>query len=229
MAVFLKSIFNSGAESVEEFLSKVKKKQKPSYIPSPLNLRLGCVVEFDNESFRAIEDSVQILIPESALIVEAYGSVDLGDGVTAHRFYDAEGQMLEVVTQVGERFEEVRFFVPFDSVHPESEEEWDFWIGDDGLIGYPTFLTKEGIEYLRLWFQNSEDRVEPVDLEENIVIRALDDASICVDHQCMSYGRYIANTDKVEYLSVSFENTGNEASIELMLGMDISKTDIRVI
>jgi hypothetical protein len=229
MATFLKSILNSKTELAEEFLSKFKKKQKTSYIPSPLNLRIGCVVEFDNSAFLAIEDSMQVVMPESAMVIEAYGSIDFGGGVIAHRFYDADGQLLEIITQVGENIEEVRFFVPFDSIYPESEEEWDFWIGDDGLIGYPTFMTKEGTEYLRLWFQNSEDRVEPVDLEENIITPVFNDTSVCVDYHCMSYGRYIANTDRVEYLFVSFENTGNEASIELMLGVDISKTDIQVI
>jgi len=229
MAAFLKSIFSSASKSKESLLSKFKKKQKPKYIPSPLGLRLGCVVEFDTLSFRAIEDDVQIVLPESAMIIEAYGAIDLGDGTTAHRFYDAQGQMLEVVTQAGEDHEEIRFFAPFDSVYPASEEEWEFWLGDDGLIGYPTFLTKEGVEYLRLWFSNSDDRVAPVDLEENIVPRPFEDTAICVEYQCMSYGRYIANTDKVEYLLVFFEDTGNESSIELMLGVDIAKEDIQVI
>jgi len=229
MAAFLKSIFSSTAESKDKLLSKFKKKQRPQHIPSPLGLRLGGVVEFDRLAFRAIEDELQVIIPESSMIIEAYGSVDLGDGVTAHRFYDVEGQMLEVVTQASKNLEEIRFFVPFDSLYPASEDEWDFWLGEDGLIGYPTFQTKDGIEYIRLWFQNSDDRVEPVELEENILTRDFEKESICVEYQCMSYGRYIGNTDKVEYLQLSFEDTGNEASIELMLGIDLKKEDFQVI
>ena len=229
MAAFLKSIFSSTADSKDELLSKFKKNPKPKHIPSPLNLRLGGVVEFDRLPFRAIKDELQVIIPESAMIIVAYGSMDLGDGVTAHRFYDAEGQMLEVVTQESKDIKEVRFFVPFDSVYPASEEEWDFWLGDDGLIGYPSFKTKDGIEYLRLWFQSTCERVEPVELEENIIVRDFEKESICVEYQCMSYGRYIGKTDKVEYLQLSFEDTGNDASIELMLGLDMQKEDFQII
>jgi len=229
MAAFLKSIFSSTADTKNKLLSKFKKKPTPKCIPSPLGLHLGGVVELDRLTFRAIEEDLQVIIPESAMIIAAYGSIDLGDGVTAHRFYDEEGQMLEVVTQTSKNTEEVRFFVPFDSVYPASEEEWDFWLGDDGLIGYPSFETKEGVEYLRLWFQNTNDRVEPVELEENIITRDFERESICVEYQCMSYGRYIGNTDKVEYLQLSFEDTGNEASIELMLGLDLTKEDFQVI
>ena len=229
MAAFLKSIFSSTADTKDKLLSKFKKNPKPKHISAPWDLRLGGIVEFDRLPFRAIEDELQVIIPESAMIIAAYGSIDLGEGVTAHRFYDAEGQMLEVVTQKGKDIKEVRFFVPYDSIYPASEEEWDFWLGDDGLIGYPSFMTKENVEYLRLWFQNSNERVEPVELEENIITRDFEKESICVEYQCMSYGRYIGNTDKVEYLQLSFEDTGNEASIELMLGLDLKKEDLQII
>jgi len=228
MAAFLKSIFSSTAETKDKLLSKLKKNPKPKHIPSPLGLRLGCVVEFDRLAFRAIEEELQVIIPESTMIISAYGAINLGDGVTAHRFYDEEGQMLEV-TQTIENTEEIRFFVPFDSIYPATEEEWDFWLGDDGLIGYSSFKTKDEIEYLRLWFQNSDDRVEPVELEENIITRDVENESICVEYQTMLYGRYIGETDKVEYLQLSFEDIGSEASIELMLGIDLIKEDFQVI
>jgi hypothetical protein len=207
----------------------------------PLGIRINGIVEIPEVDFILGGNDLKIKHPGSSNIVTSYGSFPVGDS-RVHRFYLDAGEMiymLQVVTNRQNSIEECKLFMPYDELYPD---DWDFWLAErDGYIGYEIFQTKDGVQYFRVWGSDeeatvvSEDeqgnqitRISPFEFLETIHTSPYGDETETVKYDSMLYGRHV-NENVDEYLMVSAVNERDGASVQIMVGIELQPSSIKVI
>lgn len=231
MAINLLRAVKSNAGSMKEsVVSKFRKAPELPTYPSPLGFRIGAAVTLDDLEFRALGDKLRMEFPGGTQIIEAYGKIEMGDGIIVHRFYTTDDAMFQITTDGGDNVDEVKLFVAYDTVFPASGEEWGFWVDEtEGVIGDPEFEIKDGTNFTRAWFEDSEGHVPMVDVEETVVTNAETGESFLVEHGMMLYARWVDDSEEMaEWLLLGVEDTGESASVELMLGVDLDESSFDV-
>lgn len=227
---FIKALKSSAGETKENIKSKFRKAPVlPSY-PEPLGFRIGAAITLDSLEFRVLADKLTMKFPGETQIINAYGQIDMGGGTMVHRFYTTDDCMFQITTENGDdNIKEVKLFVPHDEVFPATEEEWDFWIGQDGLLGDTEFELQDETNFFRAWFEDSDFNVDPVEFDETVVTDKETGESFLIEHKAMLYARWIDDAEETaEWLLISAEDTGDGASVELMLGVDITENGFSV-
>ncbi len=225
----LKSLFRSNVQSVKERLSKSGEDDE---FATPLGLRHGAAVDIDTLPLRMHADDLHLDLPEQTKLIVAQGFVDLGDDTYVHRYYAADDTMIQVLTARGvedEHIEEITLYVPYESFYPSSETEWAQWTGRGGKLGAPTYRFADGTEYARIWFDDSDGHVDPVEFNESIYDDAEADEGREIQQQVMLFGRNLEAGKKNEYLLVAVESYDGETTVELMVGVDLEITGLNVI
>ncbi len=234
----MKSLFKSGAGGLKsggrDLKNKLSKKKTgdEDEFPTPLGLRIGAAVDIDTLPLRMHADDLHVELPEETLIIAAQGYVDLGDSTYAHRYYTADDTMIQVLTVAGmedQHVEEVTLFVPHQSYYPDSDGAWAQWTATGGKLGAPNFRLDDGTEYARVWFDTTEGYAEPVEFTESVYEDPDSDESSDVFHKVMLYGRNLEEGKKNEYLLVSVESYGGQRTVELMVGVDLEISTLKVI
>lgn len=194
----------------------------------PLGIKIGSVIELDHLDWKLLGDKTKFTDPDTTMIVDRYGHIKLTPSTEVYRFYTKDNSFLELVLEYNE-IEEIKLFIPHDTVIPYSEEDWEFWVGDNANIGQPNFELKCKTAYERVWMEDTEGAVYPVEMDETIHFMEDDEVNtVSVQHMSMMYGRWVSD-ETPEWLLVSAEDRGEVGSVELYLGKDMSDTDIRVI
>jgi hypothetical protein len=225
----LKSLFNSG---VRDLKNKFSKAGEGDDFPTPLGLRIGAAVDVDTLPLRMHADELHVELPEETLIIVAQGYVDLGDASHAHRYYTADDTMIQVLTVAGmedQHVEELTLFVPYRSYYPDGDGAWAQWTSKGGKLGAPTFRLEDGTEFSRIWFDTTEGYAAPVEFTESVYEDSDSDECSDVFHKVMLYGRNLEAGKKNEYLLVSAESYEGEQTVELMVGVDLGLSDLKVI
>ena len=232
----MKSLFKGGADGLKGGASGLKKKfSKPTEeeeFPTPFGLRIGAAVDIDTLPLRMHAADLHVELPEETLIIASQGYVDLGDGTHAHRYYTADDTMIQVLTVAGmedQHVEELTLFVPHQSYYPDSEGAWAQWTAKGGKLGAATFRLDDGTEYTRVWFDTTEGYAEPVEFTESVYEDPDSDKSSDVFHKVMLYGRNLEEGKKNEYLLVSVESYEGQRTVELMVGVDLEFSTLKVI
>jgi Protein of unknown function (DUF2491) len=225
----MRSLFKSGARSLKNRLSKPNDEDN---FPTPLGLRIGAAVDVDTLPLRMHADDLHIELPEETLIVVAQGYVDLGESTYAHRYYTADDTMIQVLTVAGmedEHVEELTLYVPYQSYYPDGDGAWAQWTSTGGKIGAPTFRLDDGTEFSRIWFDTTEGYAAFVEFTESVYEDPDSDKHSDVFHKVMLYGRNLGVGQKTEYLLVSVEAYEGERTVELMVGVDLEFSTLKVI
>ena len=154
--------------------------------------------------------------------VEALGLITNG-GASLHRLYlPGREAFFMLHLRLDGTLDECLYFTVLDQIMPASRDEWGFWLDPaQGTIGWPQFQTKDGKLYDRLWAPGSS-RVQPIQQVET-----MQDTGGTTERkiQAMLYGAHTgANppTPEVEYVLVCAVERGNEAWIEVWVGIDIN-------
>ncbi len=200
-------------------------------LPRLLGLRIGATAEFDTIPLRMLADELKFELPDATKIIEAQGIVDLGEGSVAVRYYAANDTMIQVMTVGGTddvHVEEVTLYVPYDSFYPSTAAEWKQWTGTGGTLGAPEFRLADGTRYVRIWFDNTEGWAPPVEFTETVHDEADGSDSRDIRQKVMLYGRGIDNDRRAEYLLLSVEDSDGEATVELMVGIDVDPATMKV-
>ncbi len=200
-------------------------------LPRLLGLRIGATVDIDTIPLRMLADELKIELPDATKIIEAQGSVDLGEGSVAYRYYAADHTMIQVMTVGGAddaHVEEVTLYVPYDSFYPSTAAEWKQWTATGGTLGAPEFRLADGTRYVRIWFEDTEGWAAPVEFTETVHGEADGSDTRDIRQKAMLYGRGIDNDRRAEYLLLSVEDSGGEASVELMVGIDVEPSTMKV-
>lgn len=225
----MKTLFKSSARDLKNKFSKADEEDE---FATPLGLRIGAAVDVDTLPLRMHADDLHIDLPEETLIIVAQGYIDLGDSSYVHRYYTADDIMIQVLTVAGmedEHVEEVTLYVPYQSFYPDGDGDWAQWTSKGGKLGAATFRLDDGTEFPRIWFDTTEGYAEPVQFTESVYEDPDSDDCSDVFHRLMLYGRNLEDGKKNEYLMVSAESYNGEQTVELMVGVDLEFSTLKVI
>jgi Protein of unknown function (DUF2491) len=186
--------------------------------------RVGMTLPVDPSPFllAAGLTKVQPLEGSGMVSVEVVGLLRAG-GVLLHRLYLPGGKaFFQLHLGADGQPDECRYFSRLDEVTPANSQEWGLWLDPaEGMIGWPSFQTKDGKVYGRVW-SPGEGRVAPRKIEETLQF---------VDHaeqrqlQMMLYGGPTGGTPpapETEYILVSAIESTGQAWIEIDAGIDIN-------
>ncbi len=186
--------------------------------------RVGMTLPVDPSLFILAAPYTTVTAPEAAtasgfLSVEQVGRVE-GSGQTWYRLYVASGTgFFQVHLDAAGQPDECRYFSQLDEVAPADAEEWRIWLDQaDGLLGRPTFATKDGQHYQRHWSPGTT-RIAPHPLTET-----LEPGGAQRHEQAMLYARLTAApppAPPTEYLLVQAIEQPDAAWIALQVGIDI--------
>lgn len=225
----MKSLFKSGARDLQQKFSKAEESEA---LDTPLNLRIGAVVDIDTLPFRVHAENLHIELPDETLVIAAQGYIDLGDGSYVHRFYTKDDTMLQVMTVGGtedQHVEEVTLYIPYESYYPDGPNAWAEWLEKGGKLGATSYHLNEDTVYERLWFDTAEGHAEPVQLNEYIYEDSDSDDCLENHQKVMLFGRNLEDDKLNEYLLIAVESYGREETVELYLGVDIDQPEMKII
>jgi Protein of unknown function (DUF2491) len=186
--------------------------------------RVGMTMPVDPSPFllAAGLTKVQPLEGSGMISVEMVGL--LRDGAALlHRLYLPGGKaFFQLHLGADGQPDECRYFSRLDEVTPADNQEWGAWLDPaEGMIGWPSFQTKDGKMYGRVWAPGNA-RVPPRNMAETLQY---------VDHvdqrqlQIMLYGGPTGGTPpapQTEYILVSAIEATGQAWVEIDAGIDIN-------
>jgi hypothetical protein len=186
--------------------------------------RVGMTMPVDPSPFllAAGLTKVQPLEGSGMISVEVVGLLREG-GVLLHRLYLPGGKaFFQLHLGADGQPDECRYFSRLDEVTPADNQEWGLWLDPaEGMIGWPSFQTKDGNTYGRVWAPGNS-RVPPRNMEETLQY---------LDHveqrqlQMMLYGGPTDGTPpapQTEYILVSAVEATGQAWVEIDAGIDIN-------
>jgi Protein of unknown function (DUF2491) len=186
--------------------------------------RVGMTMPVDPSPFLLAAGLTKVQPPEGSgmISVEVVGLLREG-GVLLHRLYLPGGKAFFQLHLGAEGHpDECRYFSRLDEVTPADNQEWGLWLDRaEGMIGWPSFQTKDGKMYGRVWAPGNS-RVPPRKMEETLQY---------VDHteqrqlQMMLYGGPTGGTPpapQTEYILVSAIEASGQAWVEIDAGIDIN-------
>ncbi|MBK1694830.1 hypothetical protein CKO09_08770 [Chromatium weissei] len=193
----------------------------------PKWFRIGMTLPVDPSLFILAAPYSAITAPEAAttsglLSVEHIGTVESA-GLVWYRLYVSGGQgFFQLHLNADGQPDECRYFSHWDEVAPADGEEWALWLdAHEGMIGWPTFATKEGQHYQRHWSPGTT-RLAPRQLTETLETAGT--AMSPRHEQTMLYARptgAIAPAPVTEYLLISAVEQNEAAWIALWIGIDL--------
>ena len=225
----MKSLFKSGARDLK---AKFSKKVEDEELDTPLNLRIGAAVDIDTLPYRMHADNLHFKLPEETKLIVAQGFIDLGDDSYVHRYYAGDDTMIQVMTVNGaedQHVEEITLYVPFQSYYPDSKGAWAQWTATGGKLGATSYRMDDGTEYKRIWFDTTEGYAEPVQFTESIYDDPESDECRENFQKAMLFGRNLDEGKKNEYLLLTVESYEGEETVELMIGVDLEHSMLKVI
>jgi hypothetical protein len=225
----MKSLFKSGVRDIKNRFSK---RGEDDELPTPLGLRIGAAVDIDTLPLRMHADDLHVELPEETILIVAQGYVNLGDDSYVNRYYGENDTMIQILTVNGikdQHVEEITLYVPYKSIYPSSEGELAQWTAKGGKIGAPTYRFDDGTEYERIWFDTTPGHVDPVVFTEEVYENAETEEADDVVQQVMLFGRNLEEGKKNEYLLITVEAYEGEKTVELMVGVDLDLSTVKVI
>jgi hypothetical protein len=186
--------------------------------------RVGMTMPVDPSPFLLAAGStkVQPLEGSGMISVEAVGLLRDGN-VLLHRLYLPGGKaFFQLHLGADGQPDECRYFSRLDEVTPADGQAWGAWLDPaEGMIGWPSFQTKDGKTYGRVWAP-SNSRIPPRKMQETLQL---------VDHteqrqlQLMLYGGPTGGAPpapQTEYILVSAIDATGQAWVEIDVGIDIN-------
>jgi hypothetical protein len=186
--------------------------------------RVGMTMPIDPSPFLLAAGLTKVQSPEGSgmISVEVVGLLRQG-GVLLHRLYLPGGKaFFQLHLGSDGQPDECRYFSRLDEVTPADNQEWGLWLDPtEGMIGWPSFQTKDGKTYGRVWAPGNS-RVPPRQMEETLQF---------VDHteqrqlQIMLYGGPTGGAPpapQTEYILVSAIEATGQAWVEIDAGIDIN-------
>jgi len=186
--------------------------------------RVGMTMPVDPSPFLLAAGLTKVQPPEGSgmISVEVVGL--LRDGAALlHRLYLPGGKaFFQLHLGADGQPDECRYFSRLDEVTPADRQEWGLWLDPaEGMIGWPSFQTKDGKTYGRVWAPGNS-RIPPRKMEETLQF---------VDHveqrqlQMMLYGGPTggaSHAPQTEYILVSAVEATGQAWVEIDAGIDIN-------
>ena len=216
----------------------------------PLGIKLGSFIEIDLLSEFTLGEG-DFLIPEfeGKGEVYAFGKIEISSSLKVYRFYvrsmneDFEDYYLEIGTKTGEvlsivlyvLYQELDVVEYHDNpVTDDNKAALNHWLGGDTpLIGGQDFsihLEGQKVDYIRIDSPN-DNRVITTEEKEVIYDEPKDQDLEYINNIVGEYARAVESTafGGKEFLVVRASESQSTASIQIFIGVEISKTQIKVI
>lgn len=220
MLAFLKSLFGLGPKDAP---AKASVRSEPG----PMGLSLGLAATIDVNAYRLDEGSLPMGMPPSRIVITGHGVSALDGGGILHRFYDDDGRILQILCVDSlENVTEAMILVPWDSVVPQTDREWNSWEAPGGKMRGVTY-DADGIEFERVWGEPTSRDVPPVEFTERVVA---DEGPVKRVHQkTMAFKRKLPNGNAENLLIISERDlaSNDRGSIGFMLGYGLAVADVR--
>ena len=188
----------------------------------------GMKLTIDPTLFIIGGESLKTPMPPAESVVNSLRTATT-DNINWYRIYTPQG-FIQINLQDNGVIEECRYFTNLDSVYPGNTDEWDFWLGENtGYIGLNSFQTKDGTLWTRLYGNESQHRILPLEIKET-VLRDLEKTPKSIIYDSMVYWKSTGvKTPEFEYLMVNHENVNDSHSIQLYTGVDINPESFNVL
>ena len=230
-------IFIAGAAFVLLWLARRRAAHQPpaSNVPglsgsAATRFRVGQTIPLDPAAFLLARGLSKVHPPPGSgmISVEAIGLLD-DSGVQLHRLYLPGGVGFFQLHLGNDGLpDECRYFSRLDEVHPADPAEWNEWLDPgQGMIGWPSFQTKDGQTYDRAWAPG-QSRVVPRQLTETlqtlkvVTLRRL---------QAMLYARPTGAAPPAppsEYVMVGAVEDAGQAWVEILAGIDVNPAALKL-
>ncbi len=233
-------------ETSDEYGTAVKDRMMTEW-GCPKGLRLGSNMRLQASAFLSDPDAAVPLHVEPAALDHSDGSISImgiSKQSVSNRFDlypDAsEPEFIRIETERGGHgvtdqsghISSARFFGWIDRITPSTPDEWASWIDDDrGMMGMPSFNTRDGVEWGRVIPGDSRISLES---RQERFISASDDKIVSRKVSEVLYARNTGYADgypPVEYLLLRLieDRESGEASILIMAGVDISPASLKIV
>src|SRR5215469_8828258 len=186
--------------------------------------RVGMTLPADPSPFLLAAGLTKVQPPEGSGMVSVEVVGVLRDGaLELHRLYLPSGKaFFQLHLGADGRPDECRYFSRLDEVTPADRQEWGLWLDPgEGMIGWPSFQTKDNKIYSRIWAP-SGNRVQPRQMEETL--QYLDHAEQR-QLQAMLYGGPTGGAPPApdtEYIFVAAIEATGQAWVQIDAGIDIN-------
>jgi hypothetical protein len=186
--------------------------------------RVGMTLPIDPAPFLLAAGLTKVQPAEGSGVISVEMVGLLRDGAAVlHRLYLPGGRaFFQLHLGADGQPDECRYFSRLDEVTPADSQEWGLWLDPaQGMIGWPSFQTKDGKGYGRVWAPG-DTRIPPRNLEET---RQHLDRVEQRQMQAMLYGAPSGGTPPApatEYILVSAIEATGEAWVEIDAGIDIN-------
>lgn len=223
-----------------KFFKKDKAEEKEGVdLPTPLDLRLGCMVSVNTLDIELFFDGQSIIDIENnkSLQIVKYSKIQLDEDLFMHRF-KFKGGFFEIVSDEHCKDLEdvdVVWYHTIDST-TLNMEGFEEWAGEDGLIGQPSFSIANGdseedqIDYYRIINDDSEEPMAAMEMNEVIYKDEL--SSVDKKLHIMQYGRDIEDDSgsvEAEYLITEVEDYDGVYTVNLYAGVSVSIDKLEII
>jgi hypothetical protein len=201
--------------------------QAASSPPGPFALSLGRAVSLDTLRLRLEEGRLARGLPPQTLVVTGHGVAMLDASGILHRYYDDDGNMLQVLCLGGvddASIREITLYHLWDEVVPASEAEWAAWDGPDGRIGAAVFEA-DGFRFDRVWGEPTTPWIPPAEFTEDIAVD--EGPRKQVYQKIMPYRREVGSV--VETLIIAVERdlaSLDRGSVTFMIGYGLAAADV---
>jgi hypothetical protein len=188
--------------------------------------RVGMTLTLDPTPFILAGDGIKAKLPREGssgtISVSAVGTLTCGDLRLTRLYVGDGGEFLQLWVDQSGGVAECRFFSRLDQEVPADEATWGVWLNEEnGLIGWPQFQTLDGKLYDRQWAPGS-NRIEPREFAESAATAT---GTARRSLRAMLYAAATGLADPApasEYLMVSAVEEGEQAWVDLEVGIDLN-------
>ncbi len=194
----------------------------------PLGLRVGGAVTIDALPFRVLGAELLFQLPPGNQVIESRGLINLGQGAELHRFYLSDDAFIQLSTQASV-LDELKLFQFAETRHPNTRVALEAWLKEGSELGRSSIVL-QGKKFDRVWGDAAEPYSPPVVFDEQVFKNNASTPDYDLTHYAMLYQRQIPNSERLEYLLISVEDSGpNDFCVVFSLGVDISAADLEII
>lgn len=197
--------------------------------PAPISpWRVGMPINLDETPFILADDKLVTPKPGSDKgYVAAVGRLRHNTASLVRLYLDGTTFLQADLNPKGDTAELWRLFRQLDVVNPTTADDWEQWLGAEGMIGWPTFQTKDGVVFTERVWAPSESRIAPFDFQETV-----EGDREPAKHTMMLYARSTGLADpapQVEYALLELVERDGKRWIEIHAGIDVSPASLGII
>ena len=190
-------------------------------IPVVRNVTIGRSVRLDPLAWRRLGSETKFRLDTDTLGIVAQGRINLGDDGYVHRFYTQDGMMLQMVSPdaMGLEAEDFTLFGPWSSAYPPDSSAKRAWAD---RLRARTFGGADLPEYRRFWFNDVDERQEPVSFWETVYDDRSGQNFRKIYQTCMLFSRDLPGDGRELLLAIEMEPEGGDLTHEVMVGIPLN-------